>query len=87
MFHYLKRIVSLRVHYFLKIDVTVRSTVVELHQKVFKISHRFFKGEKIVAEGYEIRAWTSFKEKPKAYPIPNEVREKMMPENAETVKG
>ena len=67
--------------------VTVRSTVVELHQKVFKISHRFFKNEKIVAEGYEVRAWTSFKEKPKAHPIPNEVREKMMPENAETVKG
>jgi 4-hydroxybenzoyl-CoA thioesterase len=68
-------------------DVIVRSTVVELHQKVFKISHRFFKDEQIVAEGYEIRAWTSFKEKPKAHSIPNEVREKMMPENAETVKG
>ena len=72
---------------FFEDHVTVRSTVVELHQKVFKISHRFFKGEKIVAEGYEVRAWTSFKEKPKAHPIPNEVREKMMPENAETVKG
>ena len=67
-------------------DVIVRSSVVELHQKVFKISHRFFKDEKMVAEGYEVRAWTSFKEKAKAYPIPDEVREKMMPENAETVK-
>ena len=68
--------------------VTVRSTVVELHSKVFKISHQFYKeDEKMVAEGYEIRAWTSFKEKPKAYPIPDEVREKMMPENAETVKS
>ncbi len=67
-------------------DVIVRSSVVELHQKVFKISHRFFKNEKMVAEGYEVRAWTSFKEKAKAYPIPDEVREKMMPENAETVK-
>ena len=70
-----------------KDDVIVRSSVVELHQKVFKISHRFFKNEKMVAEGYEVRAWTSFKEKAKAYPIPDEVREKMMPENAETVKG
>ncbi len=57
-------------------DVIVRSSVVELHQKVFKISHRFFKNEKMVAEGYEVRAWTSFKEKAKAYPIPDEVREK-----------
>ena len=28
---------------FFEDHVTVRSTVVELHQKVFKISHRFFK--------------------------------------------
>ncbi|MFJ8245034.1 acyl-CoA thioesterase [Peribacillus asahii] len=68
-------------------NVTVHSKVVELHQKVFKISHTFFKEEKIVAEGYEVRAWTSFKEKPKACPIPNEVREKMMLENAEIVKS
>ena len=72
---------------FFEDDVIVRSSVVEMQRKVFKISHKFFKGEKIVAEGYEIRAWTSFKEKPKAYPIPDEVREKMMPENAEKVKN
>ncbi|KWW11019.1 4-hydroxybenzoyl-CoA thioesterase [Peribacillus simplex] len=67
--------------------VTVRSAVVELHQKVFKINHEFFKDEKLVAEGFEIRAWTSFKEKPKSYPIPDEVREKMMPANAKAVNG
>ena len=55
---------------FFEDDVIVRSAVVEMQRKVFKISHKFFKGEKMVAEGYEIRAWTSFKEKPKAYPIP-----------------
>jgi acyl-CoA thioester hydrolase len=61
--------------------VIVRSQVVEIQNKVFKISHRFFKDEKMVAEGYEVRAWTSFKQKPKAFPIPDTVREKMMPEN------
>ncbi|MEH7181277.1 acyl-CoA thioesterase [Neobacillus vireti] len=66
-------------------NVIVRSTVVEMRQKVFKISHKFYKGEILVAEGYEVRAWTSFKEKAKAYPIPDEVREKMIPGNAETV--
>jgi 4-hydroxybenzoyl-CoA thioesterase len=68
-------------------EVILQSEVVEMKQKVFKISHKFFKGEKLVAEGYGVRAWTSFKEKPKAYPIPDQVREKMMPENAETLKG
>ena len=67
--------------------VIVRSSVVELHSKVFKISHHFFKGEIMVADGYEIRAWTSFKEKPKACPIPDEVRGKMMPANAKKVKN
>ncbi|WP_412676029.1 acyl-CoA thioesterase [Bacillus paramycoides] len=71
---------------FFEDHVTVRSSVVEMHQKVFKISHMFFKDEKMVAEGYEIRAWTSFKEKPKAHPIPNHIREKMIAENVEIVK-
>jgi 4-hydroxybenzoyl-CoA thioesterase len=72
---------------FFEDHVTVRSSVVEMHQKVFKISHMFLKDEKMVAEGYEIRAWTSFKEKPKAHPIPNHIREKMMPENVGIVKN
>lgn len=62
-------------------DVIVRSSVVELRQKVFKISHSFFKDGNLVAEGYTVRAWTSFKEKPKAHPIPDEVRGKMTSEN------
>jgi 4-hydroxybenzoyl-CoA thioesterase len=62
---------------FFEDNVTVRSSVVELRQKVFKISHQFVRDEKIVAEGYEFRAWTSFKEKPKACPIPDKIREKM----------
>src|SRR3954453_19429791 len=39
---------------FFEDDVIVRSSVVEMQRKVFKISHKFFKGEKMVAEGYEI---------------------------------
>ena len=42
------------------------------------MSHRFFVGDRMVAEGYEIRAWTSFKEKPKAVPIPDELRQTML---------
>ncbi len=67
-------------------QVTVQSFVEELQNKVFKIKHVFIKGDQIAAEGYEVRAWTSFKEKPKAHPIPDEIREKMM-SKAVTVGG
>lgn len=67
-------------------QVVVNSSVEELQNKVFKIKHVFLKEDQIVAEGYELRAWTSFKDKPKAHPIPNEIREKMMPQ-VETVEG
>ncbi|HZH58815.1 MAG TPA: thioesterase family protein [Metabacillus sp.] len=60
-------------------NVEVQSTVQEIQNKVFKISHVFLKGDIKVASGYEVRAWSSFKEKPKAQPIPEEVREKMLP--------
>jgi acyl-CoA thioester hydrolase len=67
-------------------QVVVNSSVEEIHNKVFKIKHIFVKEEQVVAEGYEIRAWTSFDGKPKAVPIPNEIRERMMPQ-IETVEG
>ncbi len=60
--------------------VIVQSFVEELQTKVFKIKHVFKKNDQIVAEGYEVRAWTSFKEKPKAQPIPDDIREKMIPQ-------
>lgn len=67
-------------------QVILRSSVEELHNKVFKMKHVFIKENSIVAEGYELRAWTSFKEKPKAQPIPAFIREKMMP-YTETTRG
>jgi 4-hydroxybenzoyl-CoA thioesterase len=66
--------------------VVVQSYVEELHNKVFKIKHVFVKADQIAAEGYEVRAWTSFKEKPKAQPIPDIIREKMLPQ-VEIVEG
>ncbi|WP_087972011.1 acyl-CoA thioesterase [Oceanobacillus rekensis] len=68
---------------FFEDEVIVRSIVTELHRKVFKISHTFIRKDVMVATGYELRAWTSFNAKPKATPIPDEVRNKMMPENTE----
>ena len=58
--------------------VTVQSSVSELQNKVFKIQHVFLKDKTLVAEGFELRAWTSFDGKAKAHPIPEKIRERMM---------
>lgn len=58
--------------------VEIVSSVHELFNKVFKISHRFYKDEHMVAEGYEIRAWATFEGKLKTHPIPQDIREKMV---------
>ncbi|MCM3728071.1 acyl-CoA thioesterase [Neobacillus cucumis] len=67
-------------------QVIVQSFVEELRNKVFKIKHVFIKEDQIMAEGYEVRAWTSFEGKPKAHPIPDFIREKMV-SKVGTVEG
>lgn len=67
-------------------QVIVQSFVEEHRNKVFKIKHVFIKEDQIVAEGYEVRAWTSFEGKPKAHPIPDFIREKMI-SKVGTVEG
>ncbi|WP_227935148.1 acyl-CoA thioesterase [Alkalihalobacillus deserti] len=56
-------------------EVTIISTVLELHDKVFKIKHGFFRGAEEIAHGFELRALASFAgEKPKAISIPDPIR-------------
>jgi len=62
---------------FFEDEVVVKTEVIEIHNKVFKLSHTFYRGETFIAEGYTLRAWTSFKEKPKALPIPDHIHEKL----------
>lgn len=57
-------------------EACVVTKVTEIHNKVFKLSHTFYKGETLIAEGYTLRAWTSFVDQPKAVKIPDDVREK-----------
>lgn len=61
--------------------VTIKSEITELHKKVLKITHLFYRNNECIAEGYEVRAWTSFQEKPKAVEIPEEIRQKMIAKN------
>lgn len=63
---------------FFEDEVIVKTEVIELHNKVFKLSHTFYRGDILVAEGYTLRAWTSFKEQPKAIVIPDYMREKLL---------
>lgn len=65
---------------FFEDNVVIHSSVEELHNKVFKIKHVFVKDEQTVAEGYEKRAWATFEGKFKASPIPEDIRQKMMPQ-------
>lgn len=64
---------------FFEDSVIITSEIEELHNKVFKLKHTFTRDNVIIAEGYGIRAWTSFASSPpKAIPIPEVVREKML---------
>ena len=51
-------------------EAVVITEVVEIHNKVFKLSHSFYRGDTFIAEGFTLRAWTSFDGKPKAVTIP-----------------
>ncbi len=58
-------------------EAVVITEVAEIHNKVFKLSHTFYRGDTFIAEGFTLRAWTSFNGKPKAITIPQEIREKL----------
>ena len=58
--------------------VTIRCSVVEVQNKVYKTDYKFYRNDQLVAQGYEVRVWTLFKDKPKAIPIPDKIKEKML---------
>lgn len=56
-------------------EVSVRSTIISLKDKVFTIEHEFSRRDEVVASGYETRAWADFSNgKPKAVSIPDNIR-------------
>ena len=62
---------------FFEDEVVLRTEVLEIHNKVFKLAHTFYRGETLIATGYTLRAWTLFEDRPKAIPIPDLIREKL----------
>ncbi|MFM1653573.1 acyl-CoA thioesterase [Brevibacillus sp. B_LB10_24] len=57
-------------------QLEVRTTVAEVRDKVIRLTHEFFRGGHLIANGYEVRAWTTFAEDNlKAVSIPEQVRE------------
>ncbi|MEW9672133.1 acyl-CoA thioesterase [Ammoniphilus sp. 3BR4] len=67
---------------FFEDSLQVITKVLELREKVYKLGHEFYRGETLLANGYEIRAWTSFGQgKPKAESIPETIREALSSSN------
>lgn len=59
-------------------EIVIQTKVEFIREKVFKLTHSFQDGEKVIATGYEVRAWVSLEnEKPKAEPIPEELIKKL----------
>ncbi|WP_181351196.1 thioesterase family protein [Thalassobacillus sp. CUG 92003] len=64
---------------FFEDKVSIHSEVKEVNNKVFRVEHHFMKGEQSVAEGYELRAWTSTTgDRPKAVPMPEHIKEVLL---------
>lgn len=63
-------------------EIEIQSTVEEVRNKVIKIRHRIYRDDTLLAEGCEVRAWTSFRdERPQAVPIPDFVKQKLSSES------
>ena len=63
---------------FFEDEVVLRTEVLEIHNKVFKLAHTFYRGQTLIATGYTLRAWTLFEDRPKAIPIPETIREQLV---------
>ncbi|SDH17306.1 acyl-CoA thioester hydrolase [Alteribacillus persepolensis] len=60
--------------------VSIHSEVTEINKKVFTITHQFKKGDHVVAEGYEKRAWTKAEDgaPPKAAAMPAHIQDVLL---------
>lgn len=62
-------------------EIRLESTVVEIKERTFRVEHKLFKGETLVGQGFELRAWIKLDEgddgKLKAVPIPPEIAKKL----------
>jgi len=61
--------------------IRVESEITEIRNRAFRVTHTFYRGETLVAEGYEVHAWVEFDNgKLTAVPIPDALRKLMMAE-------
>ncbi|HWL11435.1 MAG TPA: thioesterase family protein [Ureibacillus sp.] len=58
-------------------EVVLETNVINIQNKTIKFKHDFLKDDEVIATGYMVRAWTSFKDQPKALPIPAVIIEKL----------
>jgi YbgC/YbaW family acyl-CoA thioester hydrolase len=56
----------------------IEATIAEWQERRFRIAYRIFSGEKIIAEGYEVRAWATMTDNGlKGAPISEEFRRRL----------
>lgn len=59
--------------------VRIETTIAEVGDKSFKVTHEMYIGEILIARGYEIRVWVDVSQgKIKAKSIPENIREAML---------
>jgi len=60
------------------VELTVQSEIAFIKEKAFKITHQFYYDDQLVAEGYEVRVWTSTADGLiKGVKIPEQVKSKL----------
>ncbi|HBI04042.1 MAG TPA: acyl-CoA thioesterase [Paenibacillaceae bacterium] len=76
---------------FFEDEIELVTKVLEVGNKVIRLSHEFYRGDTLLAKGYVVRAWTNFAVEPiKAVPIPDSIRqvlEGLMESADQRVKG
>ena len=61
--------------------IKVVSEITEIRNRAFRVAHTFYRGDTLVAEGYEVRAWVENQGGSlTAVPIPDYLRKPMMGE-------
>lgn len=72
-------------------EIEIVTSVLEVGNKVVRLSHAFYRDRTLLAKGYVVRAWTNFaSQPPKAVRIPDPVRqalEEAKNQEENTVKG
>ncbi|RHW38596.1 acyl-CoA thioesterase [Lysinibacillus yapensis] len=67
------------------VELSIQTSIEFVKEKVFKVNYQFYLEDRLIAEGYGVRAWTSTEGKLKAVPIPEDLRDLLLQHKEEEV--